>query len=286
MKIHVKVKTIEDKIEQYVDNHQLDIYVDRDDGLTEEQVEMLLKGDKDGAMFDIEEWANNNPWDGEFDSYWEQCRKETGASQDDIDDWLDGDGHYPYYSLGDYEWKQFLRNTNVKIEAVLWDANFNVNNWAYGYPVSYSDVKDTLKLLGINPKDFKENVRGGSMTAGDGKLKGYFPDMPSRVPKIALKDLFDGMCSLYDGAVVFCLGDLENVSEALLDDPKNITFKKGTNVVIYEFAGGAGISDFPLIEDLTVPRKQVSFQVSGKYGIQDCYGFVSSYWEEGSICAA
>ena len=282
-KIHVRVQTIEDKIEEYVEAHGVDIYVNYDDKLTEKQINLLLEGKVDEAKSDVEELANSNSYEGEFDSFWEECRKVTGASQDDIDDWLSGDGFYPYYSLDDHGFRQLLRNTNIKIEAVLWDVNFNLNNWAYGYPVSYTDIKDTLKLFGVNPLEFKNNVRGGSMTAGEGKLKGYFPNMPDRVPNIKLENLFDGMCSLYDGVVVFCLGDLENISEVLSNKSKNVVFKKGTNSVIYEFAGGAGITDFPLIGDVVIPRNKIEFRVTGKYGIDECYGFVHSYWKEGAI---
>jgi hypothetical protein len=275
---------MEDKMIDYVSEHGIEIYIDYNDSLTDEQVELLLQGKKDEAIMDIEDWANQNSFDGEFDSYWEEMCSELGCNMDDVSDWLQSvEGMYPSYYLDEHGWRQLLRNTSVYVEAVMWDVNFNMNNWAYGYPVTYSDVKETLKLFGINPKEFHDKVRGGSMTSGEGKLKGWFPDMPERVPKIDIKDLWDGMCSLYDGVVVFCLGDLENIAEVLAGESKTVTFQKGTNVVIYEFAGGAGITDFPLIEDLTVPRKAVDFRVSGKYGIQDCYGFTHSYWNEGAI---
>ncbi len=283
-KVHVRVATIEEKMYQYVEDHPVEIYIDYNDELSEEQVTMLLEGRKDDCLMDIEDWANNTTYEGQYEEYWEEMGVELNITKEDVEDWLStGDGIYPSYYLDDHGWRQLLRNTNAKIEGVMWDTNFNMNNWAYGYPVTYSDVKDTLKLFGINPKDFHDNVKGGSMTSGEGKLKGWFPDMPDRVPKIKLNDIFDGMCSLYDGVVVFALGDLENVAEVLGDDPKNITIRKGTNVVIYEFAGGAGITDFPLIEDIVIPRKQIDFRTSGKYGLQDCYGFTNSYWQEGSI---
>lgn len=284
-KVHVRVQAIEDKMLSYVENHGIEIYIDYNDQLTKEQVEMILAGRKDDAMLDVEEWYNMNSgsYDGEFDSYWDDMCEELRCTREDVDAWLSEDGMYPSYYLDDHSWRQLLRNTQVYVEAIVWDAEFNFNNWAYGGPVTYSDVKETLKLFGINPKDFRDQVQGGSMTAGSGKLTGWFPDMPDRVPKVNIKDIWSGMISLYDGVVVFCLGDLENIAEILADKKENIRFTKGTKVVIYEFGGGAGITDFPLTGDVTIPRKKVEFRVSGKYGIQDCYGFVHSYWGEGAI---
>lgn len=279
--VHVRVQTIEDKIARYVEDHPNEIYVDYRDELSTEQVEEILKGNAWEVRDEITMSWNEGV---DLDYYWQECAEEVGCSREDIDDWLSSDkGFWPSDSMDDYEWRKLLRNTSVNIEAVIWDAEFNFNNWAYGGPVTYSDVKETLKLFGINPKEFHDQVKGGSMTAGDGKLKGWFPDMPDRTPKIKVQDIWDGMCSLYDGVVVFCLGDLENVADILAEESKEVTFCKGTNVVIYEFGGGAGITDFPLIEDLTIPRKNVDFRVSGKYGVQDCYGFTNSYWNEGAI---
>jgi hypothetical protein len=284
MEVHVRVQSIEDKIADYVENNPIEVYVDYRDELSDKQIELILAGKVDEARNDVEEKCNMYDDSVDADYYWDEVAEKVGCDRKDVDAWrISVDGFWPSYNLDDHGWRQLLHNTNVKVEAVLWDVAFNMNNWAYGYPVSYSDVKDTLKLFGINPLDFKKNVSGGSMTAGEGKLKGYFPDMPDRVPKIELKELFDNMCALYDGVVVFCLGDLENIAEVLSSDSKNITFKKETNAVIHEFSGGAGITEVSLTEDLVIPRKNIDFRVSGKYGVQDCYGFIGSYWKQGVI---
>lgn len=282
-KVHVRVKTIEDKIAEYVENNPVDIYVDYRDELSEEQVELILDGKPEEARDDVVEQAYG--WDDDLSYYWEQCRDETGASQDDIDDWLASDeGFYPGYYLTDYDWKKLLSNTEVYIDGIIWDAEFNFNNWAYGGPVNYSDVKDTLKLLGINPYEFKKLKTGSSLSGGD-KLKGYFPDMPNRVPVINPSDLWDNLITLYDGVLTFCFGNLEELAEVCASDSKNITIKKGTNIVIYEFGGGAGVTETQLIADLTIPRKMIEFKNDKdyRYGIQECYGFVNSFWKEGSV---
>lgn len=289
MNVHVRVQHVEDKIAEYIDNHPIEIYVDYRDELSDKQVEMLVEGRKDDVIMDIEDYAYQQSYDGEFDSYWEELRDEVGCDQADIDDWLSSvDGFWPGYYLSDSGYRQLLRNTSTKVLGIVWDAEFNFNNWAYGGPLSYSDVKETFKILGINPYEFKKDAltRGsGSNTMGEGKFKGYFPDMPNRVPKIDPKELLDNLCVLYDSVMTFCLGDLENIAEVLADDNKYVTFKKGTNVVFYEFGGGAGVTEVQLTDDVTMKRNQVEFRLDNSfmYGVQACYGFTDNYWTEGAI---
>ena len=68
-------------------------------------------------------------------------------------------------------------------------------------------------------------------------------------------------------------------------DSKNIVFEKGTNIVMYDFWNGAGITEAQLIDDLTIPRKMIEIRNDKDYmyGIQECYGFCHSYWTEGGI---
>lgn len=285
-KVHVRVQTIEDKIEAYVDANPVDIYVDYRDELSNEQVEAILKGNADEVRDNIV--MEYDPWGEGLDYYWDELCSEVGCDREDVDDWLSDEGFYPAYQLDDHGWRQLLRNTSAKVTGIVWDAEFNFNNWAYGGPLNYQDVKETLKILGINPFEFKKEglSRGsGSATSGQGQFKGYFPDMPKRVPKIDPKELWDNLCTLYDGVMTFCLGDLENIAEVLSSESDTITFKKGTNVVFYEFGGGAGITEVQLTDDVTIKRKQVEFRNDSdfRYGVQACYGFVDSYWTEGSI---
>ena len=80
-------------------------------------------------------------------------------------------------------------------------------------------------------------------------------------------------------------GDLENIANILADKPNKITIKKGTPIVMYNFASGAGITETKLIRDLTLPRKMLDFRNDkpNTYGIQSCYGFLDGYWREGEI---
>lgn len=271
-----------EKMAEYVERHPKEVYIDYRDELTTEQVTQILEGKGNNVRWKIEEDAQ---WyDDDMSFYWQEMCDELGCEQEDIDKWLENDGFYPDYEVTENDWKRLLRNTTVYITATVWDAEWNFGNWAYGGPVNYSDVKETLKILGVNPFEFKQLKVGGSMSGGD-QLKGWFPDMPNREPKINPQDLWDNMIVLYDGVLNFCLGDLENIMEVLSEDPKYITFKKGTNIVMYDFANGAGITDTTLTEDLTIPRKMIEFRndADNKYGIQECYGFVHSYWAEGEI---
>lgn len=271
------------KFAEYVENHHVDIYVDYRDELSREQIDNILEGKADDVRNDIE-------YDYIFymdrdEYYWTEMAEKLEVELEDIHEWLNDDGFWPSAALTDYDWRRLLSNSNVCITATMWDVDFNFNCWAYGQPLEYKDVKEALRILGINPAEFKALSTGGSMTSGDGKFKGYFPNMPNRVPAVDIKEIYSGMCSLYDGVMNFCLGDLEEVAEVVSGDSKYITFKAGTNVVMYNYINGAGITEFPLTADVTVRRKDVEFGNDGtsQYGIQECYGFVSSYWKEGGV---
>lgn len=280
--IHVRVKTIEDKIATYVDSHPDEIYVDYRDELTNDQVDKVLEGKSDEVIDGIE--LDYYDYDNEHLSYyWEQCIKETGCSQEDIDEWLSFEGYYPSTSLIESDWKKLVRGTTTYITATLWDYNFNLSGLAYNQPVEYRDVRDTLKLLGVNPSIFRDLVlEHGYHT------KGWFPNMEDRKPAIDIKTMWDNIITFYDGVVNFLLGDLEQVSEAVSSDSKYLIFKKGTPVIMYEFMNGAGIAEFTLLEDVKIKRKEVIFKndLENRYGIQSCYGFVRSHWNEGSVICA
>lgn len=281
--IHVRVTTIEDKIAEYVENHPEEIYIDHSDELSGDQIDKVLAGKADEVRWEVED--NAYRFSDDLDYYWEQCREETGASQDDIDDWLADEGFYPSYVLTDYDWVRLLRNTTVTISAIVPEAEWNFSNWAYGQPIEYSELRESLKVLGIDPYVFREIKTGGSRTMGEGLFKGYFPKMPNRVPKIDPQELYDNMCVLYDGMLNFCLGDLENIAEVMSAKSKYLVFKKGTNIVMYDRLNGAGITEATLTEDLKIRRELVEFHndTNNTYGIQSCYGFTQSYWKEGEV---
>lgn len=270
------------KFEEYVENNNNEIFIDYRDELSTEQVNSILEGNQDDVRYEIEEHCSMDM--DRDDYYWHEMAEELEVQRWQIEEWLSGDGFYPATVLSDHDWNRLLRNTSVKVTAAVWDADWNFNNWAYGGPVTYSDVKESLRILGINPKEFLDKMRGGSM-AGEGKLKGWFPDMPQRVPKVNIDDLWNNMCVLYDGVMNFCLGDLENVIEVTSSDSKEITFKAGTNVVMYDFGNGAGITEVELTGDVTIKRSEVTFRNDddSRYGIESCYGFGQGYWNEGGV---
>ncbi len=285
MNIPVKLMDNQDLMERYVEDNSLQVFVDYDDELSKEQLERVIKGESDDIRCEIEE---NCSLYGEYDlpSYKETMSETLGISLPEIDDWFDSeDGFYPQYSLDDYDWKKLLSRSDAYITATVEDAVWRFDSWAYGNPIEYNDVKEALRILGINPKEFRDLATGGSLTAGPGKMKGYFPNLPNRVPAVNIRDLYENMCTLYDGQLCFCLGDIENALAIKEDDSKYIVFKKGTNVVMYAFGGGAGITEVELLRDVEVPRKDVDIDLdsSYRYGIQECYGFTRDFWMAGAI---
>lgn len=286
MDIAVKLMDTEDRIARYIEDNPLEVYVDYRDELSDKQMEQVLAGNSDEVRCDIEMNYDTYSEGEELSYYKDEMSTALDISIEDIDRWFDGpDSFYPGYNLDDHDWSRLLRNSKTYITATVEEACWNFNNWAYGYPLEYGDVKEALKLLNVNPKEFRDLATGGSMTSGPGKVKGYFPNMPQREAAVDIKDLYDNMCSLYDGQMSFCLADLEEAAEVGSSDSKNIVFKKGTNVVMYNFGCGAGITEVELIKDVTIPRKMVDIDLDSSYayGIQDCYGFTHDYWEKGGI---
>lgn len=268
----------------YVDNHANEIYIDYRDELSKEQVSQILEGKLAEVRWEIED--NAMSYMDREDYYWTHMAEELKVEKDEIFEWLDDEGFWPHNDLTDDGMRRLMENTSVEITAIVWDAEWNFYNWAYGGPVNYSDVKESLRILGVNPLDFKKAITGhGSATMGEGKLRGYFPDMPKREPVINVKNLADNTLVLYDGVMTFCLGNLAEVAEVASGETKNIKFKKGTNIVMYDFGNGAGITETQLLEDVVIPRKKVEFRNDdeNRYGIQSCYGFVHGYWAEGSV---
>jgi len=270
-------------ISSYIENNGIEIYIDYRDELSSEQVQKILDGKGDDVRWEIEEncFSDEVP-----DYYWDDLREEVGITEEQLELWRESeDAFWPSWYLDDHGWNQLINNTTVQITGIMWQNDWNFNNWAYGAPIYYSDVKESLKTLGINPKEFHDNIKGGSQTAGEGKLKGWFPDMPDRKPVVELQELFDNMCVLYDGVMTFCFGDLSEVMEVMNSNSKEVVIRKGTNIVMYDFGGGAGITEAPLKEDLVVKRKDIEFRndTDFRYGVQACYGFTQSYWNEGSV---
>lgn len=269
-----------DKISSYIENNGIEIYIDYRDELSDEQVSKILEGKEDDVRWDIEE---NCFHDEVPDYYWDDLCKEIGITKEQLELWQESDkSFWPSWYLDDHGWRQLINNTTVNITVIMWQCDWNFRNWAYGVPVRYSYVKETLKTLGINPKDFRDQF---SAMEGKGKLKGLFPDMPNRKPVVELKDLFDNMCVLYDGVMTFCFGNLSEVMEVVASNSKEVVIRKGTNLVMYEYGEGAGITEAELKVDLTVSRKDIEFRNDKdfRYGVQACYGFTQSYWNDGGI---
>ena len=275
-------KILWQKFTDYVEDNPVEIFIDYRDELSKEQINKVLEGKCCEVSYEIEDSASANM--DLDDYYWTEMAEKLEVDGSLIEEWLSEEGIWPGCYLSEYGWNKLLSNTPAMISATVWEASYDFYNWAYGGPVFYSDVKESLKILGINPLDFKRKFDGESISMG-GKhgLKGWFPDMPDRVPAVNIDDLQPQV--LYNGVMSFCLGDLSSVADVVSSDSKNLTFKKGTNVVVYDYGNGAGICEFPLTRDVTIPRKKVEFRNDDdiRYGIQECYGFIQSYWNDGEV---
>lgn len=270
-------------MQEYVDNNPIEIYIDYNDELSDSQVDAILEGRADEVRSEIE--FNAQGWE-DFSYYWDEMKEALNLTDDQMSMWLDSEECvYPWHTLDDHDWDKLLSNTTVNISGIMWECEWNFYNWAYAGPVNYSDVKESLKVLGINPKDFHDKLRGGSMTSGEGKLRGWFPDMPQRKAAVDIDDLYDNMCSLYNGVLHFCFGNLADIVDVMSSDSKELIVKKGTNVVMYDRGNGAGITEVELQEDVVIRRKDIEFynDTTSTYGVQACYGFMQSYWNQGSI---
>lgn len=270
-------------IAKYIEDNPIEIYVDYRDELGESQIDQILEGKAWEIRDEIEMSAGDYE---DYSYYWDTLCEELDLTREQLDLWLESDeSFYPGHYLDDHGWNRILSNTSANIVGIMWQCEWNFYNWAYSGPVHYSDVKESLKVLGINPKDFHDKLRGGSMTSGPGQLKGWFPDMPQRKAAVDIDELYDNMCSLYNGVLHFCFGDLADIVDVLESDSKELVVKKGTNVVFYDRGNGAGITEVELKEDVVIRRKDIEFRndTNNSYGVQACYGFTNSYWNEGSI---
>lgn len=280
--IPVKLMDDADRIAAYVEDHPIEIYIDYRDELSDEQVSKIIDGEATEVICQIEDDASMYSTSEELDYYWDEVAEELEISREDVDKWVESDdSFFPGYWLTERDFERLMSNTTTNISAIMWDVDWNFNNWAYGGPVTYSDVKEALRVLGVNPIEFKKLKDENSPQ----EFRGYFPNIPDREPAVDVASLLDEMIVLYDGVLNFCLGDLAEVKEVVESDSKDITFRKGTNVVMYHYGGGAGIVELPLIRDVTVPRKAVEFanDKSNRYGIQACYGFDQNFWEQGGV---
>lgn len=272
-------KKLWDKFAEYVENTPYEIYIDYRDELSQEQVTEILAGNKLDVIDEIEDSYFSQM---EFDDiYWKEMAENLDVGVSEVEEWLQNDGYYPTHTLDDYDFSRLMRGTRTEIAAIATNAEYNFESWAYGNPVNYSDVRYTLKVLGINPLEFKNKFE----TQGH-RFKGWFPDLKNRVAKVCIDDLEPQ--GLFNGTLVFCLGNLENVVDVLDQNKKKVTFKAGTNIVIYDYLNGAGITETELLEDVEMERRDITFRNDNDstYGIESCYGFGNNFWAKGEMAFA
>lgn len=266
-------------IRQYIENNPEEIYIDYNSELSKEQVQKILDGKKDDVWADIEDFAYSCSECDDY--YWDAMQSKLSLTAEELEAWKKSDDFQePSQTLTEDGWNRLLDYTPTHITGTVWGAEWNFDNWAFSGPLDYSDVKNTLRILGINPKEFFDKIRD------ERTITGWFPDIKDRVPAVDI-DKLCAINSLYDGVMNFMFGDLKEVSAVLSSSSEHVVIGKGTHVVMYNSAVGAGIVDLPLTRDVTLRRKDIDIRDdrSSLYGVEECYGFGHQEWKKGSIRA-
>ncbi len=270
-------------IERYLTRFPFEIFVDYSDELSAQEVDDIVENGVhlDEIRSSIEELAADYSHES-LGYYCDVLCEELDIDRAIVQQYFDENG-YPCQILTDSGLSQIIGNTGVCVTATVnssQDFALRLGESAYGAPVSYDDVREVTDLFDINPRELWAELN----EALEVTPASSWPSLPSRRnPAISSKDLVNNICTLYDAAPMFLLGDLAEVIDALASD--KVTIKSGTNVVFGNTWIGATTSEVELLRDLTVERSRLTFanDLTTTYGLQDICGYVSSYWTDGHI---
>lgn len=238
--------------------------------LTEEQVDRILQDEELEVYHEIKTQKYEDIEEG--DSYWADVASRLGISEERVREWFHTEGFPPNVTINPDQWAESLKNYNGLYNAVLPDCMFNLANWSIGLPVNYYYIKETIKLLGINPMEFRKHF-------SKRQFMGHFPDIP-REPVVDIEDIYNA--NFTNGVVCLCLENLNEIAEAL--SCHEMIFKAGTILTIYDYNTGKLSVKTRLRDDITVRKKAVRF-VRELKGLSD---FVSvQEWSIGEVsCVA
>ena len=170
----------------------------------------------------------------------------------------------------DSDWKRVLEAESSLYTAVLLDCPLDLTNWNVGLPVNYAHISTTLRILGINPMEFRKKFK-------DKPFLGYFPD-EERLPSIDLKD-YSG--EFINGIVCACVTDLAEIEDALKGN--QMVFKAGTVIAVYDYNTGKLSCKMPLLRDIKVRRKGVRFIEDGEMENELSYRVDIQEWSQGRV---
>lgn len=165
-------------------------------------------------------------------------------------------------------------------EEPLVSAKISYSDWDFSkiktQGLSYTQVKDTLKLLGLNPYKFRKQVLDEGR-----QTEGFFPDLPDREPKIKPTHLLDNQMKDKNGSIYFLLtGD--KIKNLDIDRAEKIIFNKGTNLVVC--TKNDIITEATLIDDVIVDFDRV--KLTNETSTKDTSRFKDlsdDYWQAGSV---
>ena len=239
--------------------------------LSDEQVKLILEGRADEVYRKIK--ADEREEIGERDYYWRDVAERLNVPIEKVQEWFRDDGFAPDVTISDSDWKRALKNEDSRYTAVLLDCPLDLTNWNVGLPVNYAYISTALKILGINPMEFRKKFK-------DKPFLGYFPD-EERLPAVDLKDLSG---EFINGIVCACITSLAEIENALRGD--QMIFKAGTVIAVYDYNTGKLSCKMPLLRDIKVRKKGVRFIQDHEMENELSYVVDIQEWSQGRVKGA
>lgn len=255
------------EVEEFLERYPAELDWGYDGQFSEDQVRMLISGDRDDFMEDI--WEKNPDWIWNTE-HWayryaieqldllpsDVCECKIGALISTLKD----EGIYPSI---DYRLDQPVRNTRAYLAAQL--PIEHITYWE-----DYADVKDELEWLGINPADMRE----------------WFPEVrwyacPTRTtPIISARDLVDAWINCGYAGYWYVMLDAESVLRLAVRGELDgkLVVERGASLIIHDYFNGASSMNAYTLNDIEIEAKWIFDDGNNRYGIQSCCGFIGEAW--------
>lgn len=253
-----------EEIQKYLDDHPVELFWDCRDGLSKEQVTLLLEGKvvevQDGIWEDNIDYICDLEWDA---IKWAAYHVWPGLDSSlDIDGLVSKLREYVNVTI-DMDLERLVRNTSAYICVEL-----PVEHDSYWR--DYSDVRDELEFFGINPAELRE----------------FFPDVrwyacqTRKNPILKTRDLVEAWVNCRYSGSWHAMLDAGEVLELAMKDKLHgkLRLKKGANIIIHDYWNGASSMNEPLLADIEVEAKEIYHDGASRYGIQSCCAFIDESW--------
>jgi len=257
-------KDVIEKIQEWLNNHPVDVFWDYREGFGKESVTKILAGDLDEVYDSFWEMNIDYIYDLEMQTLKEAIDLFWPGLSDvaDIDE-VASELRDHVDVIIDMNFKDLARYTDAYICVEL-----PVEHDSYWR--EYSDVRDELEYFGINPAELREFFTD---------VRWY--DCPTRTkPLLKTRVLVEAWVNCgYSGAWHAML-DARTTLELAVDRKLDgtLTLKAGANLIIHDYWNGASSMNEPLLVDIDVEAKEIFHDGASRYGIQSCCGFIDSAW--------